>query len=590
MNTPANNPAAALPIWATTRQVLGLCWMQRASALRFAAVPVGLMVLLDVGGTVAGVDIVDERYWMVAVSIAALVVFAPLTVAWYRLIVFGPADLARRPLFTMGNAEWRLVAVNVRLAIAILVMAAIGAVVVFAGLGLLSLAGSEQVAKVGAVVLAVPAGLAVFYGLTRLSIALAYAAADNPITLAHAFALTRGYGVNLTVIHALLALAAAIISAAASEAVDAVGGVLGYSPDTATGAWALLISTVATVFSIVYLLFATALFGLTYRRIERGELGPRVIDVPPARQAGRAEELERAIGYIEKVRAEGSKATIADFRALFDRFGGAFPLPEGTRVTAVDADGVPSAWIEGPWSDAAGSTCPVVLYFHGGGFSVGGIVSHRRAAADIGVEAGARVLLVEYRRAPEHPFPAAVEDCAAAYRWLIGRGIAPGRIVLAGDSAGGNLVITTLLAARAAGLPRPAAGVCLSPWVDLACTGETYDTKKTEDPIGSRQGLAAAAATYLAGARADDPRASPLHADLAGLPPLLIQVGSREVLLGDARRLADAASRAGVTVRLEIWPGMIHNWQMLADILSEGARANARIGQYVRLHTADPLI
>ncbi|MDX2223730.1 MAG: alpha/beta hydrolase [Rhodospirillaceae bacterium] len=585
MSVPANNPATALPIWATLRAVLGLCWVHRMVALRYASAPVGLLVLADIGGTLAGIDIMNANGWIAGVSAAALIVFAPLTVAWYRLVVFGPADIARRPLLVFGNAEWRLVGLNVKLALAILGMGAVGALVVFAGLAVIATNGSEQGAKVATVVLAVPVGVAVFYGLTRLSVALAYAAADTPITLCQAIVLTRGCAGRLTVLHALVALAAGILSAASSAMVDALGTALGYSAESATGGWALVVSSVATVFSIAYLLFATALFGLAYRRIERGEAGPPVVEIPNLPHVDVGGEVQRAIGYIDKLRSEGSKATIADFRALFDRFGGSFPLPEGARITPVDAGGVPAAWIDGPWSDQAAVRVPVVLYFHGGGFSVGGITSHRRAAADIGRDAGARVLLVDYRLAPEHPFPAAVRDCAAAYRWLIGQGVPAERIVFAGDSAGGNLVVTTMLEARAAGLPRPAAGVCLSPWVDLACTGATYDTNKAEDPIGSRQGLREAAAIYLAGADAGDPLASPIHGELSGLPPLLIQAGSREVLLDDARALGAAAGRAGVAVRLEIWPGMIHNWQMLADLLSDGVRANTRIGGYVRLHT-----
>jgi monoterpene epsilon-lactone hydrolase len=198
-----------------------------------------------------------------------------------------------------------------------------------------------------------------------------------------------------------------------------------------------------------------------------------------------------------------------------------------------------------------------------------------------------RVLGLNYRLAPEHPFPAAVDDVAAAYRWLLDSGIAPARIAIAGDSAGGGLALATTIATRDAGLPLPGAVVSLSPWVDLALTGASMDAKAGDDPIVSREMLLRWAKLYLGDHDARTPLASPLYASLHALPPLLIQVGASEVLLDDATRLAERASTGGVDTTLEVWPEMIHVWQAFAAILPEGRQAIARIGEFVRMHLGE---
>jgi acetyl esterase/lipase len=226
-----------------------------------------------------------------------------------------------------------------------------------------------------------------------------------------------------------------------------------------------------------------------------------------------------------------------------------------------------------------------MLYLHGGGYVVGSIATHRGLAGRLSQAAAARVLLVDYRLAPEHPFPAAVDDAAGAYRWLLAQGIEPARLVIAGDSAGGGLTIATLVALRDAGVPLPAAAVCLSPWVDLEGRGDSVTTKAAADPLVHKDMLVQLAAWYLAGA---DPRtqlAAPLYADLRHLPPLLIQVGTAEILLDDAIRLAEKATAAGVKVTLEPWEDMIHVWQLFAPMLPEGQKAIEGIGVFVRQHT-----
>jgi epsilon-lactone hydrolase len=193
---------------------------------------------------------------------------------------------------------------------------------------------------------------------------------------------------------------------------------------------------------------------------------------------------------------------------------------------------------------------------------------------------------LNYRLAPMHPFPAAVEDATAAYRWLLMMGIEPGCIAIAGDSAGAGLALAATITARDQGLPLPGAVVCLSPWVDLAVTGASMESKAAEDPIVSREMLLGWGRLYLGDRDPRTPLASPLYADLHHIPPMLIQVGSAEVLLDDSIRLAERASAAGVNITLDVWPDLIHVWQSFAPILPEARDAIERIGEFVRKHLA----
>jgi epsilon-lactone hydrolase len=270
--------------------------------------------------------------------------------------------------------------------------------------------------------------------------------------------------------------------------------------------------------------------------------------------------------------------TIAERRAQYDRAERVFPTPPDVAIEVVTAAARPAEWLRPPGA----RTDAVVLYLHGGGYVIGSPRSHRHLAAAIAAAAGTAALLVDYRLAPEHPFPAALDDAVAAYQWLLGRGLAPSRIVVAGDSAGGGLTVATLLALRDRGLPQPAGGVCISPWVDLTCSGATYATKAAVDPIVTRESVAMMAQAY---AGAGDPKApllSPLYADLGGLPPLLVQVGSDEVLLDDALGLGERARAAGVDVTVEEWPAMIHVWHWFLPMLAEAERAVGVIGSFVR--------
>ena len=269
---------------------------------------------------------------------------------------------------------------------------------------------------------------------------------------------------------------------------------------------------------------------------------------------------------------------IAQRRKDFDARSQEYPVAADVTIEPVTANGVPAEWSATP--DAARDGA--ILYLHGGGYVIGSLVSHRHMVSEIGRSARVRTLALDYRLAPEHPFPAPVEDTLAGYRLLLSQGVAPGRIALAGDSAGGGLVAAALVAIREAGLPQPACGWCISPWVDMEAIGDSMVDKAATDPGVQKEPLLELAAAYLGGADPRSPLAAPIYADLTGIAPLLIQVGSVETLLDDAVRLARVAGAADVFVDLQIWPEMIHVWHMFHPELSIGRRAIEVGGDFVR--------
>ncbi len=290
-------------------------------------------------------------------------------------------------------------------------------------------------------------------------------------------------------------------------------------------------------------------------------------------------ELDKVLHLLEMRRqaAGGARPSAADRRAGMDAFFGSLGATPGVSAEAVDAGGVPAEWVAAPGADANHA----VLYLHGGGYVVGSPASHREVAGRLSAASGARVLVIDYRLAPEHPFPAAMDDATAAYRWLLEQGVEPARAAICGDSAGGGLTVAALVALRDAGDPLPAAGVCLSPWVDMEALGESMTARAKLDLMVGRQGLLESAAMYLAGADPRTPLAAPLYADLQGLPPLLIQVGTSETLYDDSTRLDERARAAGVDVTLQSWEEMVHVWQLFAPILPEGQQAIEAIGEYL---------
>ncbi|GJD54692.1 alpha/beta hydrolase [Methylobacterium dankookense] len=283
-----------------------------------------------------------------------------------------------------------------------------------------------------------------------------------------------------------------------------------------------------------------------------------------------------------RLAAHPRPADLAARRARVDALGAGYGLPPDVTVEPVDAGGVPAEWTRIPGSEDG----PVILFLHGGGYVSGSLASHRHTVAQAGREAGARTLALAYRLAPEHPAPAALADALAGYRFLLETGVAPRRIALSGESAGGGLALAVALSLREAGLPLPGCLWLSSPWTDLALTGASLETKAGADPLISRAYLAELAGLYLAGADPRGPLVSPLYANLAGLPPMLIQVGSAETLLDDSVRLAGVAGAADVSVRLEVWPHMIHAWHLFFPEVEDGRRSLASAGRFVRAECA----
>jgi epsilon-lactone hydrolase len=253
-------------------------------------------------------------------------------------------------------------------------------------------------------------------------------------------------------------------------------------------------------------------------------------------------------------------------------------VPKGVGIEKLNIDGIPSEWIypSGVKSEK------VVLHLHGGGYVTGGINSHQMMCVLMAQTLKMSVLLPEYRLAPEHPFPAALEDSLAVYRWLLAKGHQPGDILLSGDSAGGGLGLAVVLSLRDAGEPLPSALVCMSPWTDLAFTGRSYISNAKAEAVLQENVLREWAACYIGKEKPDHPLVSPIYADFHGFPPLLIQVGSDEILLDDARMLAEKAKADGVDVTLKIWEGMWHAWQVLGDLIPESRQAFDQFSQFVR--------
>ena len=270
--------------------------------------------------------------------------------------------------------------------------------------------------------------------------------------------------------------------------------------------------------------------------------------------------------------------TIDDIRRGFRRMEAMVPSPpRGTHTEFVDAGGVRAHLVATPRSSPA----RYVLYLHGGAYTVGSPRLYRYFTWRIADAARARVLVIAYRRAPEHPYPAALDDAVAAWQWLLARGADPQHAFIMGDSAGGGLALATMLKLRDSGLPLPAAAVALSPWTDLALTGASFRDNAESDPMLVAADVPRFAAGYIGSADARDPYVSPLYGDPRGLPPTLIQAGSDEILRDDAVRMAQAMRAAGCRVELQIWPKMPHVWHLLAPVLPEAHAALDEIARFL---------
>lgn len=270
---------------------------------------------------------------------------------------------------------------------------------------------------------------------------------------------------------------------------------------------------------------------------------------------------------------------IEETRAMFDHWGDVTGEPGGVDYIEVDADGVPCMLAKPKGCDES----RILLCTHGGGYVVGSMYTHRKMFGHIAKAVGCQALIVHYRRAPEHVHPAQVNDCATAYAWLLSEGYKPEHIAFTGDSAGGALAITTMLEARNRGLPLPAASVPLSPWTDMEVTGETMETNEDKDHFVKRAVPEHMSATFLGeGGDRRDPLASPIHADLSGLPPMFVQTGGHETLLDDSRRVVERARKDGVDVRFDVVPEMQHVFQLLVGTAPEGDAAVDEIAKWLR--------
>jgi acetyl esterase/lipase len=279
----------------------------------------------------------------------------------------------------------------------------------------------------------------------------------------------------------------------------------------------------------------------------------------------------------QQLAASPRPAGLAERRKRLESLGAHYTLSADVHVEAVIANGVPAEWTLTPEADPA----RVVMFLHGGAYISGSLLSHRHLVGQIGREAKARTLALNYRLAPEHPFPAALEDTMAGYRYLLSCGYAPEHIALAGESAGGGLVVATLVSLRDQGIALPACAWLSSPWVDLEMSGESMTAKASVDPLIQKPYLLEAAAAYRNGVDPRMPLVSPLYADLTGLPPMLIQVGTAETLLDDSIWLAHRAALADIRVTLEAWPDMIHAWTLFYPQINAAQRSLAGMGAFV---------
>lgn len=295
------------------------------------------------------------------------------------------------------------------------------------------------------------------------------------------------------------------------------------------------------------------------------------------------EELDSVLEMLAAL-PDRESTPIWERRNAYDGIAYLFEVPDGIAdITRVRANGVPGLRIAPEGADES----KALLYLHGGGYVIGSPLSHRHMVAKIALEAGVIAYSMDYVMAPEAPYPAAVEDAVASYQYLLDQGFAPANIVISGDSAGGGLTMALLLAIRDRGLPTPAAAAPISPWVDMTASGESFETRKDVDPMISKEDIFWFADLYVpAGTDREEPLASPMFADLSGLPPLLIHVGDSEALLSDSIELNARAKAAGVDVTLKIYPNMIHVWHFFWPMLGEARDAISEVAEFIKAKTS----
>lgn len=289
--------------------------------------------------------------------------------------------------------------------------------------------------------------------------------------------------------------------------------------------------------------------------------------------------MEFVINTLKKDLDNTIKKRIAEDREGLEKLAKMVKVPKDVKCEPIDIEGIPAEWISSPGANKD----HVILYLHGGGYVSGSLNTHRELVSRISRASRARILSIEYRLAPEDPFPAGLEDATKAYQWLINeQGIPESNIIIAGDSAGGGLTLATLLNLRDKGIALPAAGVCLSPWTDLDCTGDSFKKNVKIDFMCTPEGLILDARLYLGDTNPRNPLASPLYANFHGLPPLLVEVGTDEILHDDSIRVAESAKEHGVEVQLDIWDNVGHVFQAFAAFAPEGQEGIEKIGEFVQ--------
>lgn len=287
--------------------------------------------------------------------------------------------------------------------------------------------------------------------------------------------------------------------------------------------------------------------------------------------------MELIIKTLEKRNAQDIKERVKKSRDGLEDLAKLLKIPKDVTCVPLDVKGIPAEWVSAPEARED----KIIFYLHGGGYVSGSLNSHRELVSRLSRTTMARALMIEYRLAPEHPFPAAVEDSTKAYKWLIeDQNINPKNIIIMGDSAGGGLTFATLINLRDKGEPLPAAGVGISPWTDLGITQESYRTNRKIDPFISIYGIMFSAELYLGDTDYKNPLASPIYADLKGLPPIYIQVGTAELLYDDSVVIAKRAKEAGVDVTLDIWEDMPHVFPAFAAVAPEGQKGIEKIGEF----------
>ncbi len=295
-----------------------------------------------------------------------------------------------------------------------------------------------------------------------------------------------------------------------------------------------------------------------------------------------SEEQRAALDELLRAAPLDLGGDVKEQRAVFEEMMAATPQLDDVTTSSGTLGGIPVVTVDVEGVD----TGRVILYLHGGGYAIGSAALAVGLASDLARRAGVRLVSVDYRLAPEYPHPAAIDDAVAAYRGLLDDGLAPSAIAMAGESAGAGLVVAALVALKAAGLPQPSSAVLMSPWVDLSLSGASITEKAAVDPVLTPDGLRRRVADYAPAGDPGDGAISPLFADLSGLPPLLVQVGSHEVLLDDATRLAARAAAADVAVTLEVTPGVPHVFQGFASSVDEADAALTSAGGFLRAHLA----